>query len=63
MCDHALASASMQDYGTPFGGRLDGDVVAAREEVEAYHRRSFTWTEFFERWPLYKKMARTLHKR
>ncbi len=54
MCDHALASASMDDYGTPYGGRLDGNLKAAKEEVEAYHGRKFSLKKFFKKWPIYK---------
>ena len=49
MCDHALADASMQDYGQPYGGNLHPDpetrVRTAIAEAEAYQGKKLTPAE------------------
>lgn len=49
MCDHALASASIQDYGQPYGGNLHPDMEIrlkiAIKEAEDYQERELTEAE------------------
>lgn len=56
MCDHALAHASMEDYGTPYGRRIDDDKEVIKKEIENYHERKFTWEEICQKWPEYRSL-------
>lgn len=54
MCDHGLARASMDDYGVPYGGRVDKNFNLAKTEIEDYHKKKFRVRDILKKWSVYK---------